>query len=493
MSRKLLAMTIWISLFTISVNTAVAQESRRDPNVIGQAFGKPVTAREFNYYLITSSLFTRTGMAERDEEEIRAEAWQNLIYVHEARELGISVSRGDLEKELKRLMAEKDIEYGSEDYKAWPKMSLGEDVKTFERRIDDLLTVNKFMMEKGNPEVVVTGEEMEQKFRNQYNSFESEYIKFDTEEETKEYAKKFKEDPVLWKKTWDEKKPLGQKGASWINTMSLEALIDLWKIPKEDAYRILSHKKGDFIASKFFYGDAVFRLLSKREADMEKYDDKKKEYYRTNITRYRKQKIVKEYFENLLKRADYKDYVWEEKRAKKIGEIKTKSLVALETKSGIIVLKLFPDIAPYACENFIGLVEQGYYDGIIFHRVIKDFMIQGGDPTGTGTGGESIWSKPFINEISEDVTFDKPGILAMANSGPNTNTSQFFITVKETPWLNKKHTIFGEVDSGYDVVEKIIDTPVDAKNKPKEDQKIIKAYIKNRIPKQEDLKEAKDG
>ena len=152
--------------------------------------------------------------------------------------------------------------------------------------------------------------------------------------------------------------------------------------------------------------------------------------------------------------------------------------VVLETNQGIIEIKLMPDVAPKTCENFVGLVERGYYDGLIFHRVIKDFMIQGGDPTGTGTGGESIWGKPFKDEVCKEVGFDKPGLLAMANAGPGTNGSQFFITVIKTPWLNMHHTIFGEVTSGYDVVEKIENTPTDQGGKPTTEQKIIKAYLK---------------
>lgn len=152
--------------------------------------------------------------------------------------------------------------------------------------------------------------------------------------------------------------------------------------------------------------------------------------------------------------------------------------VILETNQGKIEIKLFPDVAPQACENFTKLVEKGYYDGIIFHRVIKNFMIQGGDPTGTGMGGESIWGKPFSDEFKDDVVFDRPGILAMANSGPQTNGSQFFITTVPTPWLSKHHTIFGEVVSGYDVVQKIESTAVNSQDKPVQEQKIIKAYLK---------------
>jgi len=153
-------------------------------------------------------------------------------------------------------------------------------------------------------------------------------------------------------------------------------------------------------------------------------------------------------------------------------------IVVLETNQGVIEIKLMPDVAPKACENFIGLVEKGYYNGIIFHRVIKGFMIQGGDPTGTGRGGASIWGKPFKDECSSEVTFNRPGLLAMANAGANTNGSQFFITTVKTPHLNGGHTIFGEVVSGYDVVQKIENTPVGQGSKPLSEQKIIKAYLK---------------
>lgn len=160
------------------------------------------------------------------------------------------------------------------------------------------------------------------------------------------------------------------------------------------------------------------------------------------------------------------------------GFAMAEKIVVFETNQGIIEFKLMPDVAPKACENFIGLVKKGYYDGINFHRVIKAFMIQGGDPTGTGTGGSSIWNKPFADEVSPEVRFDKPGLLAMANAGPNTNGSQFFITTAATPWLNMKHTIFGEVILGYDVVQKIESAAVNSSGKPFEEQKIVKAYLK---------------
>lgn len=152
--------------------------------------------------------------------------------------------------------------------------------------------------------------------------------------------------------------------------------------------------------------------------------------------------------------------------------------VIFETTQGNVEIELMPDIAPKASENFTKLVEKGYYNGLTFHRVIKGFMIQGGDPTGTGRGGESVWGKPFEDEFDMTARFDTPGILAMANSGPNTNGSQFFITTAKTPWLNQHHTIFGKVVSGYDVIEKIEKAPTDGSDRPTPPQKIVKAYLK---------------
>ena len=154
-------------------------------------------------------------------------------------------------------------------------------------------------------------------------------------------------------------------------------------------------------------------------------------------------------------------------------------MVVIETTQGTIEVKLFDTVAPKACENFIGLVKKGYYDGTIFHRVIKQFMLQGGDPTGTGRGGQSLWGKPFADEVSSAIRFDRPGLLAMANSGPGTNGSQFFITTVPTPWLNMHHTIFGEVTVGYDIVQAIEKTPTDAHDAPLKPQRISKAYLKD--------------
>ncbi len=121
-------------------------------------------------------------------------------------------------------------------------------------------------------------------------------------------------------------------------------------------------------------------------------------------------------------------------------------------KGGEFVVQLFADKAPLAVNSFVFLAREGFYDGVIFHRVIEGFMAQGGDPTGTGTGGPGY---SFADEFDSSLTFDKPGLLAMANSGPNTNGSQFFITFVPTDWLNNLHTIFGEVIEGMEVVNAI--------------------------------------
>ena len=164
--------------------------------------------------------------------------------------------------------------------------------------------------------------------------------------------------------------------------------------------------------------------------------------------------------------------------AKENQMVNKETIVCIETNQGTIEVKLFPEVAPKACENFVTHVNNHYYDGIIFHRVIKQFMLQCGDPTGTGAGGRSCWNKPFEDEVRADVAFEKEGILAMANAGPGTNGSQFFITTAKTPWLNMHHTIFGEVVNGYDVVKKIEAVETNHMDKPIETQKIVKAYIK---------------
>ncbi|MBC2140049.1 peptidylprolyl isomerase [Listeria innocua] len=174
------------------------------------------------------------------------------------------------------------------------------------------------------------------------------------------------------------------------------------------------------------------------------------------------------------------------------------------TNRGTIRIKLFPEIAPKTVENFVTHSKNGYYDGLIFHRVIPEFMIQGGDPDGRGTGGESIWGESFEDEFSTEA-FNLRGALSMANAGPNTNGSQFFLVQKPdmpadmlgqmeqagfpveiieaykqggTPWLDGRHTVFGHVIEGMDVVDEIANLPTGMQDKPVNDVVIEKINIK---------------
>lgn len=137
-----------------------------------------------------------------------------------------------------------------------------------------------------------------------------------------------------------------------------------------------------------------------------------------------------------------------------------------KTNHGSFSIELFEDKAPNTTKNFIDLVDKGFFDGVIFHRVIKDFMIQGGDPTGTGRGGPGY---TIADEFHPELTHSGKGILSMANAGPNTGGSQFFITLDATPWLDGKHAVFGEVKDGMDVVEAIGSTPTAPGDRPLED------------------------
>ena len=149
------------------------------------------------------------------------------------------------------------------------------------------------------------------------------------------------------------------------------------------------------------------------------------------------------------------------------------STATMHTTHGTIALELFDEDAPKTVENFVKLARDGFYDGVVFHRVIPDFMIQGGDPTGTGTGGPGY---TFEDEFNDHKIVR--GALAMANAGPNTNGSQFFIvTTEEAPWLDGKHTVFGEVRDGMDVVDKLESLPTDGRDRPREDARIDKLDV----------------
>ena len=154
-------------------------------------------------------------------------------------------------------------------------------------------------------------------------------------------------------------------------------------------------------------------------------------------------------------------------------------IAIMQTSKGEISIRLFESKVPKTVENFIGLAEKGYYDGVIFHRVIADFMVQGGDPTGTGMGGESLWGDKFEDEFDPDLK-NLRGAFSMANAGPNTNGSQFFIIQKEggTAWLDGKHSVFGQVFEGMDIVDQITMVETDPTDKPLEEIVIESITIK---------------
>ncbi|CCE73286.1 Piso0_000317 [Millerozyma farinosa CBS 7064] len=165
-----------------------------------------------------------------------------------------------------------------------------------------------------------------------------------------------------------------------------------------------------------------------------------------------------------LTTVDLKGKTWTRQKTKTVQT--NFPVVVLHTSLGDIRVKLFNDAASKTAENFITLCKRNFYDNITFHRVIKDFMIQSGDPTGDGTGGISAWNNHFEDEFSASLNHSRPYMLSMANSGPNTNGSQFFITTTSTPWLDNKHTVFGEVIDGHDTVKAIEGSETDRNDKP---------------------------
>ena len=156
------------------------------------------------------------------------------------------------------------------------------------------------------------------------------------------------------------------------------------------------------------------------------------------------------------------------------------AVVEIETTLGTIRAELFQDKAPITVENFADLVQQEFYDGIIFHRVISAFMIQTGDPLGTGTGGRTdkgLPAKHLRDEFHPDLRHDKPGMLSMANSGPNTGDTQFFITTVPTPWLDDKHSVFGQVTDGMDIVHKIENVQTGPNDRPVDEIKLVRVRM----------------
>jgi len=151
--------------------------------------------------------------------------------------------------------------------------------------------------------------------------------------------------------------------------------------------------------------------------------------------------------------------------------------VTLHTTAGDLKIELYCEQCPKACENFLALCANGQYDNCIFHRNIKGFMTQTGDPTNNGKGGQSIWEQPFEDELNENLKHDARGVVSMATNAPNTNKSQFFITFDKHPHLDLKHTIFGRVIDGFDTLEELENTKVDSKYRPVVEQRIRSVSI----------------
>ena len=172
--------------------------------------------------------------------------------------------------------------------------------------------------------------------------------------------------------------------------------------------------------------------------------------------------------------ADLREVLY--KRVKKAG---TKGYVRLKTTKGDLNVELATDKVPKTCDNFLQLATKGYYNNNVFHRLIKNFMIQGGDPTGTGTGGESVWGKPFNDEFHVHLKHSGRGVLAMANSGPNSNKSQFYVTFKSCEHLDEKHSVFGKVVGQMATLARLEEVETDRKDhdKPQEELKILSVDI----------------
>eukprot|EP00698_Gefionella_okellyi_P004690 TRINITY_DN14287_c0_g1_i1.p1 TRINITY_DN14287_c0_g1~~TRINITY_DN14287_c0_g1_i1.p1 ORF type:complete len:174 (+),score=17.61 TRINITY_DN14287_c0_g1_i1:81-524(+) len=142
---------------------------------------------------------------------------------------------------------------------------------------------------------------------------------------------------------------------------------------------------------------------------------------------------------------------------------------------GTFTVELYDKHTPKTCQNFFELAKRGYYNGTLFHRIAKDFVIQGGDPTGTGRGGRSIWGQPFEDEITRELKHTGAGVLSMANSGPNTNGSQFFISLAPLPYLDGKHTVFGRISSGLDVIKRMSMIAIGENDRPLEPPVVLMA------------------
>ena len=222
----------------------------------------------------------------------------------------------------------------------------------------------------------------------------------------------------------------------------------------------------------------VLNELEKTYKPEVKKEQKNEKADKFNAAHYSSGKVAASFTSTAMTRETIHEAAIIEEDVVRYSRVKKKGYVRIVTNVGPLNLELHCELVPKPCENFMKLCQSGYYDGTVFHRSIKHFMVQGGDPTGTGEGGESYWKSPFADEFKPNLTHTGRGILSMANSGPNTNKSQFFITFRSCKHLDGKHSIFGRVVGGAEsTLTAIENVDTDNKDRPIEEIKIQKATV----------------
>ncbi|CAD5113220.1 DgyrCDS2403 [Dimorphilus gyrociliatus] len=224
-------------------------------------------------------------------------------------------------------------------------------------------------------------------------------------------------------------------------------------------------------------GDAYQAPDSTKMSEGDKFGDRSKKADKVNAALYSTGRVAASLTSTVMGVETQQEFAVVDEDIIRYQRIKKKAYLRITTNLGNLNIELHSDLVPKTCENFLKHCKSGYYDNTIFHRSIRNFMIQGGDPTGKGTGGDSIWNKPFPDEFHPKLKHSGRGILSMANSGENSNKSQFFITFRSATGLNGKHTVFGRVVGGLDVIDKMEKIETDKRDKPKEEIKFLKAEI----------------
>ncbi|ELT92391.1 hypothetical protein CAPTEDRAFT_102535 [Capitella teleta] len=239
---------------------------------------------------------------------------------------------------------------------------------------------------------------------------------------------------------------------------------------KKDSRYHLRHVNSE-AASALNELDATYKAPEKKEEKVKRFADA------VNAAHYSTGMVAAGFTSTVMPNATVQEAAIIDEDELRYKRIKQKGYVRMMTSCGQLNFELHCDMVPKTCENFIKLCETGYYNDTIFHRSIRNFMIQGGDPEGKGTGGQSIWGKPFPDEFKQNLVHAGRGVLSMANSGPDTNKSQFFITYRSATHLNRKHSVFGRVVGGLDTLAKMEKIEVDKKDRPKTEIKIIECTV----------------